>query len=251
VVDIYDSAVGYEIAFSYRDIPAEVDALVVMAGGVPGSVLELAAGPAEHAVECARRGMRAIALDRSPAMIARAGANAAAAGVEVDVVAGDMREFSVAYPVDLAFCMISSISCLLTLGDLVAHFGSVRRALAPGGCYVVEGTHPTDYLGVKSVQSGWDSARGSVAVRLEWGAEGDRIDPVTQVTPVRVSLTVADGDEVATYGSVEMDRFWTRDELDAAARLAGLRVAAWYGNFDLVPLTDPKAWRMIVVLRVG
>src|ERR1051326_8765070 len=66
VSGIYDDPELYQLACAYRDIPAEADALLDWAGRhysgtqeAPGSVLELAAGPADHARELARRGLSA------------------------------------------------------------------------------------------------------------------------------------------------------------------------------------------------
>src|SRR6266581_4268399 len=79
VPGIYEEPEFYEAACAYRDVPAEVDALVRWFGkhhgtdsGLPGSVLELAAGPAEHARNLAARGVEATVLDLSPAMCDRA-----------------------------------------------------------------------------------------------------------------------------------------------------------------------------------
>src|SRR5215510_7535513 len=71
VSGIYDEPELYQLACAYRDVPAEVSALLSWCGkhwqggqdrggagqdnGGPRSVLELAAGPAEHALELARR----------------------------------------------------------------------------------------------------------------------------------------------------------------------------------------------------
>src|SRR5579863_5202568 len=81
VSGIYDEPELYELACAYRDIPAEVTALLAWcatyftgtageAGTRVSSALELAAGPAEHARELARRGLRTTTLDLSPAMCA-------------------------------------------------------------------------------------------------------------------------------------------------------------------------------------
>src|SRR5579859_66625 len=101
VSGIYDEPELYELACAYREVPAEVNALVawcdghlVGTGGV-SSVLELAAGPAEHAREFARRGVRAAALDASAAMCAYAASRAKADGVPLEVVEGDMRDFRI------------------------------------------------------------------------------------------------------------------------------------------------------------
>ncbi|MGH3380572.1 MAG: class I SAM-dependent methyltransferase, partial [Actinoallomurus sp.] len=66
---IYDHPQAYELACSFRDVSAEVDVLRRWADGAR-HVLELAAGPAEHARWFARRGVAATALDLSPAMCA-------------------------------------------------------------------------------------------------------------------------------------------------------------------------------------
>ncbi|MDO9355748.1 MAG: class I SAM-dependent methyltransferase, partial [Solirubrobacteraceae bacterium] len=71
---IYQHARCYDIAFAFRDIAVECDTLEAIAlrhlGRPVASVLELAAGPARHAREFARRGVSATALDNSAAMCA-------------------------------------------------------------------------------------------------------------------------------------------------------------------------------------
>ena len=76
-----------------------------------GSVLELAAGPAEHARELARRGLRATALDWSAAMCGYAAGQAKAAGVPLDVVEADMRDFRVAAPTAARSCSTPPSRC--------------------------------------------------------------------------------------------------------------------------------------------
>src|ERR1700683_2105271 len=72
VPGIYDEPEFYAAACAYRDVPVEVDALLRWsekhrdtAAGALESVLELAAGPAEHARNLARRGLAATGLDPS------------------------------------------------------------------------------------------------------------------------------------------------------------------------------------------
>jgi SAM-dependent methyltransferase len=246
---IYDRAAAYEIAFSYRDVPAEVDAVLALVGDAPASVLEVAAGPAAHAIECARRGMRAVALDRSAAMCDLAAANARRDGVDLEVVRRDMREPVPVPPVDLVLCMLSSVSCLETLEDMVRHLSAVRDVLTPSGRYLLENTHPSDYLGPPTVMSEWDRTRDGVTVHTRWGSADDVIDPVTQCTDVHVTMTVTGPDGARhEYASVERDRFWTPTEIRAAAAIAGLRVLGQYGAFDGRSLSATGAWRAITVL---
>jgi SAM-dependent methyltransferase len=250
VTTVYDEAYGYEIAFSYRDVPDEVDSLLRLSGIKPAAVLEICAGPADHAIECARRGMRATALDLSEAMCKRSAENATKAGVALDVMHADMLDFQLPYQVDLAFCMISSISHVLSLDDMLSHLAAVKAALTPGGVYVIEGSHPTEYLGGKATQSEWDTERDGIKVHLIWGTDDNVIDPVTQITEIDVTIemTLPDG-TVSSVTSKEDDRFWTATEMVAAARLAGLTVVGQYGDFDGRDLSADGAWRMITVLQ--
>jgi hypothetical protein len=259
VSGIYDDPEIYQIACAYRDIPAEADALLSWAGkhweldGAPRSVLELAAGPSEHAIELARRGLRATALDISPAMGGWAAAQAAEQGVTLDVVQGDMRDFALSAPVDLAVTMLNSASHLFTLDDMVAHLGAVAANVVPGGLYIMELAHPADYLTQASrTSSSWIIEKDGLTADVRWGGPPDAIDPVTQVTRehVTISVTYADGIK-RTVTDVVPNRFWTATELTAAISLAGgLSVAATYGDFDdTTPVDAPEAWRLIVVLR--
>jgi len=259
VAGIYDEPEFYEAACAYRDVPAEVGALLRWSGrhrgpgaGPPRSVLELAAGPAEHARSLASRGFEATALDLSPAMCARARGLAEAAGIKLTVVQADMRDFSLPGGFDLAITMLNSLCHLLSLDDLLRHLTAVAHHLDRGGLYIMELAHPADFFAAeRRTSSEWSSEVGGGTVSVRWGAQ-DQIDPVTQITREHVSVTYHKrGGPVRTVTDVVPNRFWTATELTAAIRLAGgFAIAASYGDFDNdLPLDAPDAWRMILVLR--
>jgi len=260
VPGIYDEPEFYEAACAYRDVPAEVGALLRWYGrhrGLdderPPSVLELAAGPAEHAREMARRGLDATALDLSPAMCARARDLARASGVSLAVIEADMRDFSIPRRFDLAVTMLNSLCHLLTLDDLLEHLASVARHLAAGGLYIAELAHPADFFAAeRRTSSEWSSEVETGTVSVRWGGGKDEIDPISQITREHVSVTFRKrGGWVRTVTDVVPNRFWTATELTAAIRLAGgFTVAARYGDFDTDScLEAAEAWRMILVLR--
>jgi SAM-dependent methyltransferase len=283
VSGIYDEPELYELACAYRDIPAEITAVAAWCGthhaGPVDSVLELAAGPAEHAREFARRGLRATALDRSPAMCAYAASRAKSAGLELAVVEADMRDFAITGPdgglasFDLAVTMLNSACHLFTLDDLVRHLGAVRAHLAPGGLYLVELAHPADFFAPDPrTSSEWTVEAPGVRAEVRWGGRGDRIDPLTQVTRehMTITATAADG-TIRTVSDVVPNRFWTLTEFTAAIALANtapagpsqagpdpvapggtgvFELVASYGDFDQTTALDASAaWRMILVLR--
>jgi SAM-dependent methyltransferase len=260
VPGIYDEPELYEAACAYRDVPGEVDALLRWSGkhrdsdaGPLRSALELAAGPAEHARELARRGLDATTLDLSAAMCARTRELAAKDGLHVAVVQGDMRDFSFSRQFDLAITMLNSLCHLLTLDDLLQHLASVKRHLAPGCLYIIELAHPADFFAAeRRTSSEWSSEVDGGTVRVRWGGGKDEIDPITQITREHVSVTYTKrGGAVRTVTDVVPNRFWTATELTAAIRLAGgFAVVASYGDFDGdTSVAAADAWRMILVLR--
>jgi SAM-dependent methyltransferase len=193
---MYDHAEAYEIAFSYRDFPAEVHALIAWterhAGRTPASVLELAAGPADHAREFARRGIAATALDFSRPMCDYAARRAAEDGVAVDVVEGDMRNFDVGRRFDLIVLLLDSIGHLLTLDDAIANMKACTRHLAPGGVYIIDMAHPAETFAPASTTSyEWEADAPQGHAHMQWGRPDDKFDPISQVVDVSVRLDCA------------------------------------------------------------
>jgi SAM-dependent methyltransferase len=243
---IYDHPRAYELACSFRDVSAEVDALRSWAGE-SRDVLELAAGPAEHAREFARRGVPATALDLSPAMCAYA--REQGGGLPLEVVQADMTGFRLGRRFDLVITMLDSTAHLMTLDDFVAYLACVHEHLADGGLAIIEMSHPADRLGdTPRVSNAWTVEKDGLSAHVRWGEPGDELDPITQIVRDRVTIAI-DGGEVIK--GVVPYRFWTATELTAAIRLAGgLRIEAQYGDFDPeVTLGSPHAWRMITLLR--
>ena len=283
VSGIYDQPELYELACAYRDIPAEVSALqswcaTYFTGGAGvGSVLELAAGPAEHARELARRGLRATALDWSAAMCSYAAGQAKAHGVALDVVEADMRAFAIPGPdgaraqFDLAVTMLNSVCHLFTLDDLVRHLTAVRSHVVAGGLYIVELAHPADFFApTPRTSNDWTVDAKGMHADVHWGGHSDTIDPLTQVTNEHMTITATAKDgTIRTVSDVVPNRFWTLTEFTAATALANTgslantgtasgpddssgawELVASYGDFDETTTLDaPTAWRMILILR--
>ncbi len=248
---VYDAAETYEIAFSYRDIVAEVnfviDRFTELRGRPPVSAVELAAGPGDHALELAARGISTTALDLASAMCARARSRAVTRGVGLAVMCGDMTDFRLKSPVDLVLTVLDSCSHLLTLDAMVAHLRCVAGALTTGGVYIVELSHPRDAFGDRTTAATWEQEREGQVVRMTWGLPDDPFDPVTLIGNVTV---VVDANDTVTRDFVPA-RVWLIPEFEAAVRLAGrLQVVGWYGGFSGgQPVTDHSAWRAIAVMQ--
>lgn len=258
---VYEKPDLYDLAFSYRDYQSECDAVLAwyrrQLGGEPRTVLELAAGPADHALELARRGVRATALDLSPTMCAYAAKKARAAGVPLELMAADMIDFRSEARFELVLLMLNSIMHLHTLDELVRHFSTVARHLDPQrGAYVLEVQHPRDFVGRAARKSGlggaWSVSREGLELSMRWGREDDPYDALRQIFTATVELELNRGGETQRFSERVAMRDWTKTEIEAALALSGaLYVAELHGDFAAdAPLDDSEqSWRMLMVLR--
>ncbi|WP_158501500.1 class I SAM-dependent methyltransferase [Vitiosangium sp. GDMCC 1.1324] len=255
---LYERAELYDIAFSYRDIASEVDVLTdwyrrVTGRPGPASVLELGAGPAQHARELARRGAEAWALDMSPVMSDYARAQAAAEGVRLEVVTADMTAFELPRRFDLALLMVNSAGHLLTEALMVRHLECVARSLTPGGIYVMEVAHPAD--DEKHPQGEpprhWSTRRGQTTVDIHFGRPGDPLDAQHRIRTYTVELNANIAGRPTSFVEQLTLRAWKRQAIDEAIQRTGrfgdVRI---YGDFSSdMPLDHPEAWRMIYVMQ--
>jgi len=257
--ELYDDPELYDLAFSYRDVAVEVDVLDAWyqrhGGRRPKRILELAAGPSSHAIEFARRGAKVTTLDASPAMCAYAQRRAREEGVVLEVVEADMVRFRIPrHRFDLAFVLLYSASHILDLDAMVSHMRSVGDHLAAGGLYVMEMSHPADFLaGSPKTQSRWRLTRGAKHVDVNFTSPIGAFDPATQIWNCRISVKVREGGRQRVLRERMTLRRWTAVELEAAARLAGnVRIVERHGSFDVdgpFGSGHPTEWRMISMLE--
>src|SRR5262249_27818255 len=83
---------------------ADVAFYVSLALQADGPLVELAIGNGRVAIPIAQAtGRRVLGIDSSPVMLAQARRRAAEAGVELELLAGDMRDFTLAEPAALIY----------------------------------------------------------------------------------------------------------------------------------------------------
>jgi SAM-dependent methyltransferase len=255
--EFYKLADYYDIAFQYRDVPGEVsffEGCVARHGdGKPlTSVMELCSGPGYHALEFARRGVRAGALDLSPEMVQRALANAAAEGFTLEGIVANMTEFVVDKPYDLALNLLTSISYLLSNEDLLAHFAAVAQSLRAGGIYIVENNHPRDFWsGDHFKPSNWTETRDGITVETTWCAVPPKLHLVDQTYEVTARYRINDHGTERTFEDHGTLRMLLPQEMKALAATQGLEWRGSYGSLDLdLPLTDDeRCWRNVSVFQ--
>ena len=102
------------------------------------SACDLACGTGTTAIELARRGIPAYAVDLSPAMCRLAREKASRARLPVTVIRGDMRDFRLPKPVGLITCEYDAVNHVPAKSDLKLVAAAAYRALSPGGYWLFD-----------------------------------------------------------------------------------------------------------------
>jgi len=103
------------------------------------SILDVACGTATHLLELARMGFDCIGLDLDPEILKVAREKARRRGLTIRLVQGDMRDFRLQNPVDVAINMFYSFHKVLDHeAEQVGCLKSIHRALNPLGILIME-----------------------------------------------------------------------------------------------------------------
>jgi len=218
------------------------------------SFLELAAGPARHAREFAKRGWRAVALDLSQDMLEYAQEGAASEGIAIEAVCADMTDFTLNQPVALMANLMESLSHLTTNEQVIAHLRAVSKNLIPGGIFVIEMAHP-ETIWRDSLPNFWTSTHDDgTEIDILFGSKDDPYDWITQQWTVTTRLDIREpGQTPRVVESHNNHRWYLAQELRALIDLSGaFSETYWFGNMVLPPPqldSGPDSDRMIIVLR--
>ena len=211
------------------DMTEDVGFYVQLASEADEPVVELAVGSGRVAIPIAKRtGKRVIGIDSSPAMLAVARERAEAAGVELDLREGDMRDLAVDESVWLVICPARALLHLPSWRDRRLLFERVAASLRPGGRFAWN-AFVFDHK-VAAELDGREDYIGDVAHRNAYVPADNRID-ITLKTGPRISL------------------WWvTRSEWEALLDVSGLETEALYGWFDRRPF-DEESREFVWVAR--
>jgi len=200
------------------EMTEDVQFYVELARETDGALVELAVGSGRVAIPVAEATGRAVlGIDTSPAMLAQARERAAAAGVELELREGDMRDLELDQAAGLVYCPFRGLLHLPTWADRRRVFERVAASLRPGGRFA------------------WNAFAFDHAIAA-------RLDGEHQDAPVPHSLNYAVGDnriDITLEGGGISSLWWaTKNEWLGLIDVAGLEVEALYGGFDRRPFDD-------------
>lgn len=246
MTQVYDSPFYYDIAFSGRNIHAEVEFMAHLAGESRTRFLEIASGNSPHMRELLDRGYHYTGVELSEAMLEHSRGKLQR-NDRADLFQGDMRDFTLPEPCDFAFLMICSLF-VADHAELDSHFDSMARALRPGGLYLLDGCV---HFRVPEGLLDWTMSRRGVRVRttLNW-----RFDWLRQAFTEQLRLDVDD------HGSrKELEHVSTRRALfpqefrHYIAMRPDFEFVGWWDDFELSrPIVGGEDVRrsVVVVKRV-
>lgn len=184
-----------------------------------GPVLELGVGTGRIAVPIARAGMRVVGVDSSEGMLAVAREAAEAAGVDVDLRYGDLRD----PPVDEEFALVvipfRTLLHMQTDDDRRAALRAVRTHLRDGGRFVFDVFTP-GADDIADTHGRWLEREPGIFERADW-------DEHARTLVLRVSGDGAEAELSLAWLPIERWR--------ALLAEAGFVVEGLYGWFDRTP----------------
>jgi len=233
---IYENPLYYDVAFSFRDIGAEVDffedCIRRFSKRRVRDVLELACGPCPYMLELVRRGYRFVGLDISEEMLAYSRKKAEERGISIDLICADMINFRTGKMFDFAFCMLGSIYAKSNL-EFLSHLDSVANCLRRGALYLIEGSISFNWVDPSSrSEEKWTIERGGIRVTSTWRIEAR--DPVEQTYLDHGRLEVeAEGASRVFEQRVRRKAVFPQEFLELVRENGRFEFVGWFNDFDL------------------
>lgn len=166
-------------------------------------------------------------IDSSPAMLAVARERAAAAGVDLELREGDMRDLLLDEPVSLIICPFRALLHLPRRADRRRVFERVAASLHPGGRFAWK-AFVFDF---------------GIAARIDRKWQEEPLRHYIERVPAdnRVDVTVENGPSISLW--------WvSRGEWEGLIEVSGLETEALYGWFDRRPF-DEESREFVWVAR--
>jgi SAM-dependent methyltransferase len=240
--------------------------------GTGGRILELGAGSGRVTIPLARAGFDVVAMDGSPAMLAKLRARVAAlpsaVANRITVVEGDLRDFVIPqrsgartaksdvrtaksgartaksggqttkleqFP--LVIAVFNVLEHLYTRVEVDACLRCVAAHLAPGGAFAFDVQLPDLAWLLRDPTKRWAKTRFTdpTTGRAMYYSTNHDYDPVGQIALIRLYYEPVDGKGPTKIVKLSQRKFFPA-ELEALVAHAGLRVVERYGDFGWRPL---------------
>jgi SAM-dependent methyltransferase len=223
---------------SFADAAGNVPKIAALSGVKSGNVRDLACGPGRYALPFAQGGYSVTGVDRTQFLLDKARDAANRAGVTVEWIEQDMRDFVRPAAFDLAINVFTSFGYFDDPTENRRVLENIYTSLMPGGVFVF------DHLGKELLAARFVPTRSDVLPdgRIRFARQTITDD----WTHIDAEWVLVDGSRASTFRL----RHWiySGHEIRELLTSAGFRDVSLYGSFDGVPY-DPQATRLVAIAR--
>lgn len=207
-------------------------------------VLELGCGTGRITIPIAREGYDITGLDLSDRLLRRALDKAKSDDIDIKLIKGDMRNFSLEKSFNLIFIPFNSIHHILTLDEMEKVLNNVKKHLKPGGRFIVEFFNPDlDVLNRDPNEehevTEYQNPDGKGEVKVTECTDYERAKQL-------MHLTWYYDLEENTKKREWTVRVWFPREVDAILKYNDFEIEQKYGDFDESQMTNNSAQQILI-----
>ncbi len=230
----------------YKVITEDIPFWIRRAEEFGDPILELAIGTGRVAIPLAENGFKVTGLDLSESMMLMGKRKAEQAGVEIEWIKSDIRNFHLGRKFSLIIFPLNTICHFLELESLEGCLGCVKRHLLPNGAFVVDAFVPNPERLARDPRERffnveYEDPEGGGVVKVY---ESNEYDPASQVNMVKFYYKLP-GQAQEREEELNMRMFFPQ-ELEALLKYNGFRTVAKYGDYEETPF-NPKSPKQMIV----
>lgn len=248
---LYKNPSYYEIAFSFRNIPREVNffekAIEKFSKIKVKRILELACGTAPYLEEWHKRGYEYLGLDLNREMLAFAEKRAKEKQIGAKFFRADLSKFSLkGLKVDLVYILLGSLY-VKSNDEFLQHLDSVSKILRPGGLYILEGTVWFNIFGNR--KQSWTISKQGLKIKTTYRVKPANL--IVQKFQEEINLEVWDGGEKKLIQHMAIRKFFFPQEFLTLIKChKRFEFLGWFDNFNISKTAAVKhKSRNLVILR--
>lgn len=248
---LYKNPQYYEMAFSFRDIPKEVDlfeevvekyALIEVR-----RFLEVGCGTSPHLEELTKRGYEYIGIDLCKEMLDYAQLKAKKLNTPVRLICADMINFRLDHQVDFAYVMLGSLYVKST-NEMISHFDAMGRVIRKGGLYLLDWC--VQFAPLCDNSESWEIGKDGIQIKATCCSTV--INRIEQTFEETITLQIDDrGQRKELQDKCIKRAIYPQEFLMFMSGRDDFEFVGWWNNWDLSKPLDgtEQINRPIVILR--
>ncbi|MBS3781597.1 MAG: class I SAM-dependent methyltransferase [Candidatus Thermoplasmatota archaeon] len=216
--------------------------------------LELACGTGRLTIQLAEEGVDIIGLDLSESMLKRARKKAVKKGVDIDLIEGDMRDFSLDRTFNTILLPFNSILRLTELEEYESLFSNIHKHLSQEGRFIFEIFNPDLEILIDALEETSDEEAEVIEYDDPYGNGKVRVTEKTDYDPTTHILHM----DWYYYinGELEVVKNWNLrilfpKEIDAMLKYNGFELEKKYGSFDRSEFSKDSDTQIIICKKKG